>query len=81
VTTPEVHPVFDITTTQPLATFCPDKCGCGDPACPQLFVDDSAPPEQRVVLTDDFGSRVRMSAAQFGDLLAQAKSGFLDSVI
>jgi hypothetical protein len=81
VTTPEVYPVFDITTTQPLATFCPDKCGCGDPACPQLFVDDSAPPEQRVVLTDDFGSLVRMSAAQFGDLLTQAKSGSLDSVI
>ncbi|MGB6165726.1 MAG: hypothetical protein WCF33_24780 [Pseudonocardiaceae bacterium] len=73
--------MFDITTTQPLATFCPDKCGCGDPACPQLFVDDSAPPEQRVVLTDDFGSRVRMSAAQFGDLLTQAKNGSLDSVI
>jgi hypothetical protein len=33
------------------------------------------------VLTDDFGSQVRMSAAQFGDLLAQAKSGALDAVI
>jgi hypothetical protein len=73
--------MFDITTTQPLATFCPTGCGCGDPNCPQLFIDDSAPPEQRVVLTDDFGSQVRMSAAQFGDLLAQAKSGALDSVI
>lgn len=68
--------MFDITTAQPLATFCKD-CHC----CPQLFVDDSAPPEQRIVLTDDFGSQVRMSAAQFGDLLAQAKSGALDSVI
>lgn len=62
---------------QPLATFC-DKCSCG---CPQLFVDESAPPEQRIVLTDDFGSRVRMSAEQFGDLLTQAKSGALDTVI
>ncbi|HEX6403066.1 MAG TPA: hypothetical protein VF003_07905 [Pseudonocardiaceae bacterium] len=69
--------MFDISTAQPLATFC-NQCDCG---CPQLFVDESAPPEQRVVLTDDFGSRVRMSAAQFGDLLAQAKSGALDTVV
>lgn len=69
--------MVDVSTAQPLATFCGD-CGCG---CPQLFVDESAPPEQRVVLTDDFGSRVRMSAAQFGDLLAQAKSGALDTVV
>ncbi|MGH3872507.1 MAG: hypothetical protein ACRDSR_13545 [Pseudonocardiaceae bacterium] len=62
---------------QPRATFC-GECGCG---CPQLFVDESAPPEQRVVLTDDFGSRVRMSAEQFADLLTQAKSGALDTVI
>ncbi|HEX4102465.1 MAG TPA: hypothetical protein VHY21_18310 [Pseudonocardiaceae bacterium] len=73
--------MFDITIAQPLATFCPDKCGCGDPACPQLFVDESAPPEQRIVLTDDFGSHVRMSAGQFGDLLAQAKNGALDTII
>ncbi|MGH3886992.1 MAG: hypothetical protein ACRDSZ_10560 [Pseudonocardiaceae bacterium] len=69
--------MFDITTAQPLATFC-GVCNCG---CPQLFVDESAPPEQRIVLTDDFGSRVRMSPEQFGDLLAQAKSGALDTVI
>ncbi|MFN2479298.1 MAG: hypothetical protein ABR615_09035 [Pseudonocardiaceae bacterium] len=69
--------MFDITTAQPLATFC-DSCSCG---CPQLFVDESAPPEQRVVLTDDFGSHVRMSAGQFGDLLAQAKNGALDTII
>lgn len=69
--------MLDTTTAQPVATFC-GECQCG---CPQLFVDESAPPEQRVVLTDDFGSRVRMSAAQFGDLLAQAKSGVLDTVI
>ncbi|MGH3751365.1 MAG: hypothetical protein ACRDRP_01495 [Pseudonocardiaceae bacterium] len=69
--------MFDITTAQPLATFC-TECSCG---CPQLFIDDSAPPEQRIVLTDDFGSQVRMSAGQFGDLLAQAKSGALDTVL
>ena len=69
--------MFDIPTAKLLATFCGD-CGCG---CPQLFIDESAPPEQRVVLTDDFGSRVRMSVEQFGDLLTQAKSGALDTVI
>lgn len=73
--------MFDITTAQPLATFCPTQCGCGDPNCPQLFIDDSAPPEQRIVLADDFGSQVRMSAAQFGDIIAQAKSGTLDTII
>jgi hypothetical protein len=73
--------MFDITTAQPLATFCPDQCGCGRADCPQLFVDESAPAEQRIVLTDDFGSQVRMSAGQFSDLLAQAKSGALDTVI
>lgn len=73
--------MFDITTAQPLATFCKTQCGCGDPQCPQLFIDESAPPEQRIVLTDDFGSQVRMSTGQFGDIIAQAKSGALDTVI
>ncbi len=73
--------MLDITTAQPLATFCPDKCGCGQPDCPQLYVDESAPADQRIVLTDDFGSRVRMSADQFADMVAQAKSGALDSII
>lgn len=72
--------MFDITTAQPLATFC-DKCDCNDPGCPQLYVDDSAPADQRIVLTDDFGSRVRMSADQFADMITQAKSGALDSII
>jgi len=38
-------------------------------------------PERPIVLTDDFGASVRMSAAQFGDLVAQARSGALDSVL
>jgi hypothetical protein len=66
---------------QLLATFCPKGCGCGDPNCPQLFIDESAPADQRIVLTDDFGSHVRMSAEQFGDLLTQAKSGALDTIV
>ncbi|MGH3683658.1 MAG: hypothetical protein ACRDRU_29740 [Pseudonocardiaceae bacterium] len=69
--------MLDITTAQPLATFC-GECSCG---CPQLFVDESAPAEQRIVLTDDFGSQVRMSAGQFSDIITQAKSGALDTVI
>ena len=69
--------MFDISTAQPLASFC-DQCSCG---CPQLFVDESAPAEQRIVLTDDFGAQVRMSAGQFNDLLAQAKNGALDTII
>lgn len=66
-----------IDRSQPLATFCGD-CGCG---CPQLYVDESAPADQRIVLTDDFGSRVRMSSEQFGDMVAQAKSGALDTIV
>jgi hypothetical protein len=62
---------------EPVATFC-GKCSCG---CPQLFVDESAPEERRVVITDDFGQRVEMSADQFGSLLEEAKSGALDVVV
>jgi hypothetical protein len=69
--------MFDISATQPCATFCGDHCG----DCPQLFIDESAPPTQRIVLTDDFGSQIRMSTDQFRDLLAQAKTGTLDTII
>ncbi|NYI07291.1 hypothetical protein [Allostreptomyces psammosilenae] len=61
---------------QPVATFC-GKCSCG---CPQLFVDHSAPEDQRVVITDDFGSAIRMSLDQFGSLVAEAKAGNLDEL-
>ncbi|MET9835775.1 hypothetical protein ABZ078_42335 [Streptomyces sp. NPDC006385] len=60
----------------PIATFC-GNCDCG---CPQLFVDPAAPAERRVVITDDFGQRVQMSADQFASLVAEAKTGTLDSV-
>lgn len=75
--------MFDVTTAQPLATFCDGcggACGKGD-KCPQLYVDESAPAEQRIVLTDDFGCQVRMSAGQFADIVAQAKSGTLDTIV
>lgn len=66
----------DITGLEPLATFCGD-CNCG---CPQLFVDPSAPEERRVLLTDDFGQRVQMSAVQFASLVEEAKAGKLDGI-
>ncbi|WP_432089220.1 hypothetical protein [Streptomyces sp. bgisy095] len=66
----------DINSLQPLATFC-GKCSCG---CPQLFVDESAPEERRVVITDDFGQKVEMSADQFGSLVEEAKAGKLDVI-
>ncbi|RJQ76371.1 hypothetical protein D5S17_18115 [Pseudonocardiaceae bacterium YIM PH 21723] len=58
----------------PLATFCGD-CDCG---CPQLFFDPAAPDDKRVVLTDDFGQRIQMSAVQFNDLVAKAAGGELN---
>ncbi|WP_409465350.1 hypothetical protein [Amycolatopsis sp. GA6-003] len=62
---------------QPVATFC-GNCDCG---CPELFVDDAAPPERRVVLTDDFGQRVQMSLAQLKVLVEDVKGGALDKVV
>jgi hypothetical protein len=66
----------DTNALEPLATFC-GECDCG---CPQLFVDPSAPAERRVLLTDDFGQRVQMSAVQFASLVEEAKSGKLDGI-
>ncbi|MEG3626755.1 hypothetical protein [Streptomyces poriticola] len=59
---------------EPVAAFC-GNCDCG---CPQLFVDPAAPADRRIVLTDDFGQRVQMSADQFADLVEDAKAGKLD---
>ncbi|MEU5535998.1 hypothetical protein [Streptomyces sp. NPDC020362] len=61
---------------EPVATFC-GNCDCG---CPQLFVDPDAPAERRVLLTDDFGQRVQMSADQFASLVEEAKGGKLDRI-
>ncbi|WP_173265244.1 hypothetical protein [Streptomyces pacificus] len=66
----------DISGLEPVAAFC-GKCDCG---CPQLFVDPGAPVERRVVLTDDFGQRVQMSADQFSSLVDDAKNGKLDGI-
>jgi hypothetical protein len=60
-----------------IATFC-GSCSCG---CPELYVDDSASPEQRVVITDDFGQRITMSLEQLADLVADVRRGALDGVL
>jgi hypothetical protein len=54
------------------------QCSCG---CPELLVDHEAPPERRIVITDDFGQRVQMSADQFQVLLEEARSGRLDETL
>ena len=54
------------------------QCSCG---CPGLFVDHDAPPERRIVITDDFGQRVQMSTDQFAVLLEEARSGRLDQTV
>ncbi|HVL82712.1 MAG TPA: hypothetical protein VM367_00230 [Pseudonocardia sp.] len=60
-----------------IATFC-GECNCG---CPELFLDEAAAPEKRVVVTDDFGQRIQMSLAQLHDLVADVKGGVLDAVL
>ena len=62
---------------QHIATFC-GQCNCG---CPELFVDENAAPERRVVITDDFGQRIRMSVEQLADLVADVRRGVLDDVV
>ena len=60
-----------------IATFC-GQCNCG---CPELFVDDTATPEKRVVITDDFGQRIQMSVGQLADLVADVRKGVLDEIL
>ncbi|GHE82486.1 hypothetical protein [Streptomyces griseoaurantiacus] len=67
----------EINGLEPLVTFC-GECNCG---CPQLFVGPSAPAERRVLLTDDFGQRIQMSAEQFSSLVTEAKAGKLDGIV
>ena len=44
-------------------------------------MDPTAPEDRRIVITDDFGQEIRMSAAQFGDLVEQARRGGLDAAL
>lgn len=64
-------------TPTPLATFC-GQCNCG---CPQLWTDPDAEPGKRVVITDDFGQRIQMSADQLASLIEQARAGVLDAAV
>lgn len=52
-------------------------CGCG---CPELYADHDAPADRRIVITDDFGQRVQMSADQLRVLVAGIKSGVLELI-
>jgi hypothetical protein len=60
-----------------LALLC-GQCSCG---CPELLVDQEAPPERRIVITDDFGQRVQMSADQLQVLIEEARSGRLGEAL
>jgi hypothetical protein len=63
--------------TTRIALLC-GNCSCG---CPEVLVDHAAPEERRIVITDDFGQRVQMSADQFLVLIEEARSGRLDAEI
>jgi len=60
-----------------IAVLC-GQCNCG---CPELLVDHDAPPERRIVITDDFGQRVQMSVDQFQVFIDEARSGRLGDVL
>lgn len=60
-----------------IATFC-GQCDCG---CPQLYLDEHADPEHRVVITDDFGCSVSMSLSQLHALVSDVKAGALDELL
>lgn len=60
-----------------VVTFC-GQCNCG---CPELFVDPDARAEARIVITDDFGDRIRMSVEQLEAIIAEAASGRLSGLV
>jgi len=60
-----------------IAVLC-GNCNCG---CPELFIDHAAAEDRRIVITDDFGQRVQMSADQLLTLIEEARSGRLDAAI
>ena len=60
-----------------LALLC-GQCSCG---CPELLVDHEAPPQHRIVITDDFGQRVQMSEDQLLVLIEEARSGRLGAAL
>jgi hypothetical protein len=65
------------TGLQHVATFC-GQCSCG---CPELYLDPAADEDRRVVITDDFGSAIRMSVAQLAVIVDDARAGVLDDLL
>ncbi|GAA2839908.1 hypothetical protein [Nonomuraea rubra] len=60
-----------------LAALC-GNCSCG---CPQVYLAPDAVADKRIVITDDFGQQIQMSADQFGDLVEKARAGEFDRVL
>jgi len=60
-----------------IAVLC-GNCSCG---CPELLIDNDAAENRRIVITDDFGQRVQMSADQLLALIEEARSGRLEKAI
>ncbi|MFB9691230.1 hypothetical protein [Amycolatopsis plumensis] len=60
-----------------IATFC-GQCNCG---CPELYVAEDAPAERGIVITDDFGQKIEMSVEQLEVLVADIKTGVLDTLL
>jgi hypothetical protein len=50
-------------------------------SCPEVFVDLAAPESARIVLTDDSGAEIRMSAEQFRALTDRARAGTLEAAV
>lgn len=68
---------MDTTGLRHVATFC-GQCNCG---CPELYLDEGAPEDRRVVITDDFGRHIRMSVTQLRAIVDDARAGVLDELI
>jgi hypothetical protein len=49
--------------------------------CPEVLLDNEAPPQRRIVITDDFTQRVQMSEEQFHVLIEQARAGRLEEAL
>ncbi len=48
---------------------------------PELIVDHDAPADRRIIIADDFGQRIQLSADQLRVLVTAIESGVLDPVV
>jgi hypothetical protein len=48
---------------------------------PELLVDHDAAEDRRIIIADDFGQRIRLSADQLRVLVTAIESGVLDPVV